>query len=376
MGCEQRGRLVIPRGHCRIDEIYLIYLTFTPSLRTLAVVTKAHMAQRITQYYHHGRFKVAGGVLPAAVTAYQTLGDPSNPCVVYTNHYGAKLSLPGAIDALIGEGKAFDPTKYYVVTFGLFCGGESSSPSNTPLPHNGPYFPEISYEDNIRAQYEVLTKALGVKKVYCVAGLSMGGQQAYYWATVYPEFVDKIAVVVSAARTSMHNRCILEGLKATLKASKDFKDGHYTSPPYQGIRAFGRAMLPWVYSQSWFRNHGYLMDGQYPDLQSFMRGEGESNWIQNWDANDLLHLLNTWQNGDISLVRDNGDYEKALRSIKAEVLLLPSKTDLYFAPEYSETEVSYLQRGTLVLIDTDWGHSSRNPADIDFFCKEIEKFLA
>lgn len=70
---------------------------------------------------------------------------------------------------------------------------------------------------------------------------------------------------------------------------------------------------------------------RYPDLLSFIRGEGESNWIQNWDANDMLHLLNTWQNGDISQVRDNGDYEKALRSIKAEVLLLPSKTDLFFA---------------------------------------------
>lgn len=41
--------------------------------------------------------------------------------------------------------------------------------------------------------------------------------------------------------------------------------------------------------------------------------------------------MNTWQNGDISQVRDNGDYEKTLGDIKAEVLLLPSKTDLFFA---------------------------------------------
>ncbi|KAH0827893.1 Alpha/Beta hydrolase protein [Lanmaoa asiatica] len=335
------------------------------------------MAERNLQYYHHGRFKVAGGVLPDAVTAYQAFGDPSNPCVVYPAYYGAKLSL-GALDALVGEDKVLDPRKYYVVTFALFCNGE-------PPPYNGPYFPEISYEDNMyerrqlvhiivysfetnsRAQYAVLTKVLGVKKVYCALGFSMGGQQAYHWATVYPDFVEKIAVVVSAARTSMHNRCILEGPKAALIASKDFKDGHYTSPPHHGIRAFGRVILPWVYSQAWFREHNYLMGGQYPDLSSFIRGEGESNWVQNWDANDMLHLLNTWQNGDISQVRDNGDYEKALRSIKAEVLLLPSKTDLFFAPEYSEIELSFLQRGTLVQIDTNWGHSSQSQSDIKYY---------
>jgi homoserine acetyltransferase len=44
----------------------------------------------------------------------------------------------------------------------------------------------------------------------------------------------------------------------------------------------------------------------------------------------MLALLKTWQNGDISIVRDGGDYDKALRSIKAKGLIMPSKTDLYF----------------------------------------------
>jgi homoserine acetyltransferase len=44
----------------------------------------------------------------------------------------------------------------------------------------------------------------------------------------------------------------------------------------------------------------------------------------------MIALLTTWQNGDISIVRDGGDYEKALKSIKAKGLIMPSKTDLYF----------------------------------------------
>lgn len=43
---------------------------------------------------------------------------------------------------------------------------------------------------------------------------------------------------------------ILEGPKAALIASKDFEGGHYTSPPYHGIRAFGRVALPWAFSQT------------------------------------------------------------------------------------------------------------------------------
>ncbi|KAH7926734.1 alpha/beta-hydrolase [Leucogyrophana mollusca] len=320
------------------------------------------------KYYHHGRFKVAGGVLPDAVTAYETFGDPKNPCIVYPTAYGGKLGLGGQTN-LVGTGKVLDPEKYFIVTFALFCNGESSSPSNTPVPYNGPYFPYVSYTDNIRAQYAVLTKELGVSKVYSVVGFSMGGQQAYHWAVVFPDFVEKIAVIVSSARTSPHNQCLLEGPKSAMLASKDFDGGHYTSKPQHGMRAFGRVIIPWVFGQTWFREHSYLFDGDYDDLHTFIRGHGEAGWLENWDANDMIALLKTWQTGDISQVRDGGDYEKALRSIKAQTLLMPSNTDLMFPPEDSEVEMTYLQNAKLVLIDTTWGHNVGNgaPTDLDFF---------
>ena len=66
------------------------------------------------------------------------------------------------------------------------------------MPYNGPYFPTVTYEDNMcvktslrllvraehllcnlpsRAQYAVLVKKLKISKIFCVIGLSMGGQQ-------------------------------------------------------------------------------------------------------------------------------------------------------------------------------------------------------
>lgn len=45
----------------------------------------------------------------------------------------------------------------------------------------------------------------------------------------------------------------------------------------------------------------------------------------------MLALLHTWQQGDVSLVRNNGDYATCLKEIKAKGLIMPCKTDLYFA---------------------------------------------
>jgi homoserine acetyltransferase len=49
------------------------------------------------------------------------------------------------------------------------------------------------------------------------------------------------------------------------------------------------------------------------------------------DPENLLVMLQTWQTGDCSLQEPyNGNFEEAMRSIKAKTLVLPSKTDLYF----------------------------------------------
>ena len=54
-------------------------------------------------------------------------------------------------------------------------------------------------------------------------------------------------------------------------------------------------------------------------------------WALSKDPENLLVMLYTWQAGDVSLQEPyNGDFEKAMGSIKARTLVLPSATDLYF----------------------------------------------
>lgn len=44
-------------------------------------------------------------------------------------------------------------------------------------------------------------------------------------------------------------------------ASKDFADGHYTSTPHHGIRAFGRVYCAWAYGQT---VSTYAIDYKHP----------------------------------------------------------------------------------------------------------------
>ncbi|OCB90443.1 homoserine acetyltransferase [Sanghuangporus baumii] len=229
-----------------------------------------------------------------------------------------------------------------------------------------------------RAQYAVLAKKLGVQKLHCVVGFSMGGQQAYHWAAMYPEFVERFVVICSSARTSPHNICFLEGPKAALVASKDFDNGHYKTPADHGVRAFARVYSAWAYGQTWFHEHNYTANGLYPDLESWIREAWEGRFVTNWDANDLITLLHTWQSGDISKIRDGGDLEKALKAITAKALIMPSKTDLYFPPEDSQNEVSHLRDARLAIIPTVWGHAAgggASLADVAFIADRIKDFL-
>jgi len=84
-------------------------------------------------------------------------------------------------------------------------------------------------------------------------------------------------------------------------ASKDFHDGEYKSMPRYGIQAFARSLFGWAYDPSFYREHLYMMNGAFIE-------QSESYWLQFWDANDLLALLDTWHRGDVSQVFHRGDF--------------------------------------------------------------------
>ena len=74
----------------------------------------------------------------------------------------------------------------------------------------------------------------------------------------------------------------------------------------------------------------------------------------------------------------DGDTGRALRSIKARVLYLPSETDLYFPITDARHEQAFIPNVTFLPIPSLWGHTAgaaSNPADLKFLNEEIGKFL-
>ncbi|KAJ7761131.1 alpha beta hydrolase fold protein [Mycena metata] len=326
------------------------------------------------QFYEHGKFDVAGGTLDNAITAFRTYGDPSKPCIISSTAIGGKLEVFDV--AMIGKGRALDPTKYFIVAFGLFGGGESSSPSTTPSPREGPNFPRVTYQDNVRAQHTVLTKHLGIKRVHCVVGFSMAGQWAYHWPYLYPEIVERFAVLCGSARTSHQNYCMLEGSKNALLASEDFRSGRYDSPPSKGLSAFARAYSAWPYSAQWFREERYKEDGKYNTVEQFLADHWDKGFVAGWDANDIITLIKTWQSADIA---EGGNLAEALGKITAKGRIIPSRTDMLFNVEDSEEEVRHLPNARIAIIESIHGHTAGwdgNPTDAAFVDEQLKELLA
>ena len=74
----------------------------------------------------------------------------------------------------------------------------------------------------------------------------------------------------------------------------------------------------------------------------------------------------------------NGDVQKALRSIKAPFLYMPSETDLYFPISDALYESQFMPTVTFRPIPSLWGHTAgaaSNPVDAKFLNDNIAKFL-
>ena len=129
----------------------------------------------------------------------------------------------------------------------MFANGLSSSPSN-----NASYPSLVTTTDNVRAQQRLLREVFGVEKVAGVYGFSMGAQQAYHWAALFPEQVERAIVVCGSARTSVHNQVFLRSLLATLEAAPEHVGGgRFSSIPTKALRAFARIYAGWAMSQDW-----------------------------------------------------------------------------------------------------------------------------
>ena len=301
-----------------------------------------------------------GITLPKAEVAYQTYGrlaDDKSNVILYPTSYGAQHL---DTEWLIGSGRVLDPTDWFIIIPNMFGNGLSTSPSNIVSPFGIDRYPLFTHWDNVHAQKRLLEEVFGIEKIALAYGWSMGAQQALHWGALFPDQVERICALCGSARTSIHNRVFLEGVRATLTGDPHWQGDHFSAPPIKGLRAMGRVYAGWAMSQAFYREKLYEKAG-FTSLEDFLVRSWEANFLRR-DAHDLLASLETWLASDIS---DNsvfeGDLSKALGSITAKSIVMPSRTDLYFTPEDSEIETAQMPNAEFRPIESIWGHRAGNP---------------
>ncbi|MFL5731126.1 MAG: homoserine O-acetyltransferase, partial [Cytophagaceae bacterium] len=166
----------------------------------------------------------SGRSISSLSIAYSVYGNmnPAKDNVIWVCH--ALTANSEAItwwDGLIGEGKLYDTSKYYVVCANIIgsCYG-TSGPLEVNPETGRPYylsFPQFTIRDLVAA-HEILRKHLGIEKIHTCIGGSLGGQQAMEWAIINPDLIENLVLLATNAFHSPWGIAFNEAQRMALQA--------------------------------------------------------------------------------------------------------------------------------------------------------------
>jgi homoserine O-acetyltransferase/O-succinyltransferase len=338
-----------------------------------------------TQFVEIPSFRLECGVTLAPVTiAYEMYGEPNDDAtnVVLVEHaftgdaHAAGISeedgKPGWWDLMIGPGKAFDTDIYCVICSNVLAGckgttGPASIDPATGKPF-GMSFPVTTIGDMVRLQRELVT-ALGIKKLLCVAGGSMGGMQVLEWAVSYPEDVASAIPIATTARHSAQQIAFNEVGRQAVMADPDWNHGDYYGgePPRRGL-AVARMVghITYMSDESMREKFGRRVRGQNMlgqneddifEVESYLRYRG-SQFVNRFDANSYLYITRAMDTFDLFA----SERMSNLSHSSARFLVISFTSDWLY-PSYQSQEVVNLLRGrnhdvAYVELDSNYGHDA------------------
>lgn len=296
------------------------------------------------QRYETGDFRLESGeVIKDFAISYVTHGtlnpDKSNAILMVTaiggNHH--------RIDYLIGPGKALDPGKYFIIATDAIGNGLTTSPSNSRAQPRM-QFPHFNIRDMVNSQERLVREKFGIERLVAVVGASMGGMQALQWAVSYPDMMASIVPIIPLGRTPAWTTGVLEMLRQSIMADPKFQGGNYSTidPPEQGMRLWAGWLSGVIVRTPLYQEELYPKGGA--DEIKYLKGVQDGGW-KRMDAVDWIYQSWAYDAHDVGMTPGvNGDYARALGSIKAKTLILAGSGDL-LNPEYESMEVAKLIPG-------------------------------
>jgi homoserine O-acetyltransferase len=294
--------------------------------------------------------------------AYETWGelnaDKSNAILIlhalsgdaHAAGISRETGKPGWWDNMIGPGKGFDTSKYFVICSNVLGGCRGTSGPSSINPVTGrPYalaFPVITIADMVRLQ-KMLIDYLGIPKLLAVAGGSMGGMQALQWAVEYPDSVAAAIPIATTARHSAQQIAFNEVGRQAIMADPDWNGGNYYDgkPPARGL-AIARMIghITYMSDESMREKFGrrlrqkekYGFDFSVDfEVESYLRYRG-TQFVDRFDANSYLYITKALDYFDLS----NGKPSLAAAMERATArFLVISFTSDWLYPSYQSLEI-------------------------------------
>jgi homoserine O-acetyltransferase len=316
----------------------------------------------------------SGVTLPGYHLAYTTQGklNAAKDNVVWIFHALTANSNPLEWwPGLVGEGKFFDPAKYFII-----CVNKPGSPygSISPLsvnPETGtPYyhrFPVFTIRDMIK-MYQQLKDHLGISKIFIGLGGSTGGMQLLEWAIEEPELFEHIVPIATNAALSPWAIAFNASQRLAIEADETWLE----QKPDAGQKGLAAARS--IALLSYRHYNGY--DITQPRDKAFVELSKEAVYAadnyQRYQGLKLVNRFNVISYYRLSQSMDSHDVgrnrngvEKSLKQVKARTLVIGIVSDVL----YPISEQEYLQKNIpgaqLLSIASDFGH--------DGFLLEYEK---
>ncbi len=331
----------------------------------------------------------SGARLGPVTVAYETYGtlntDNSNAILILhalsgdshvAGYYRAGDEKPGWWDNMVGPGKGIDTNKYFVICSNVIgsCMGSTGPCTINPgtiLPY-GLDFPVVTIGDMVSAQ-KSLIEHLGIKKLLCVIGGSIGGMQVIEWCLRYP---DMVFSAIPLATTTKHSALAIafnEVARQAIMADPKWNKGNYYFGPKPDLGLAVARMIghiTYLSDESMRQKFGrrlqdksdfsFNFDADF-QVESYLRYQGKK-FVDRFDANSFLYITKAADYYDVEKQHGNGSEVKAFSKTKAKFLVVSFTSDWLYPTYHSRSMVKAMKKNALdvsfVEIEADWGHDA------------------
>ena len=276
----------------------------------------------------------------------------------------------------VGPGKAIDTDKYFLICANVIGGCMGSwGPKEIDPKTKEPYglnFPVITIKDMVRAQ-ETLLDHLGIKKLLCATGGSMGGMQLLQFCSTFPNRTFSAIPIACSTSHSAQNIALNELARQAIMADPIWENGKYIRKNVQPKN--GLAVARMVGHITYLSEKGmqekfgrklqekadyeFSFDADF-QVESYLRHQG-FKFVERFDANSVLYITRAMDYFDLSK-QFKGGLVEAFKNQKTKFLVISFSSDwLYTTKENKDTVIALNASGVDVSfaeIKTDKGHDS------------------